>query len=65
VAPDGRRIIFQVDRDGAWLLDMADEGMRRVLDDPTAEAFSWSADGQRVAFFSQRAGAWRVWLMDR
>ena len=41
VSPDGRRIIFQVSHDGAWLLDLRNGSMRRVLDDPTAEEYSW------------------------
>ena len=63
VSPDGRRIIFQVSRDGAWLLDLSNGGMRRVLDDPTAEEYSWAPDGHRVAFHSARSGGWGVWVM--
>ena len=58
VSPDGRRIIFQVYRDGVWMLDVRSGSMCRVLDDPTAEEYSWSPDGHRVAFHSQRAGGW-------
>jgi Tol biopolymer transport system component len=35
---------------------------RRILDDPTAEAFSWSPDGRRVAFYSGRTGEWNIWV---
>jgi len=63
VSPDGRRVIFQLYRDGAWLLDLADGSMRRVLADPSAEEFSWSPDGRRVAFHSRRDGQWGVWVM--
>ena len=63
VSPDGRRIIFQVSRDGAWLLDLSNGNMRRVLDDPTAEEYAWAPDGHRVAFHSQRSGGWGVWVM--
>ena len=62
VSPDGRRIIFQVSRDGAWLLDLSSGKMRRVLDDPTAEEYAWAPDGHRVAFHSQRSGGWGVWV---
>ena len=37
VSPDGTKIIFQVFRHGAWLLDLADGSMQHVLTDPTAE----------------------------
>jgi WD40 repeat protein len=62
VSPDGRRVIFQVARSGAWLLDVRRGSMTRVLDDPTAEEFAWSPDG-RVAFHSRRDGRWGIWLM--
>jgi Tol biopolymer transport system component len=63
VSPDGRRVVFQVYRDGAWLLDLRDGSMRKVLADPTAEEYTWSPDGRRVAYHSRRSGAWGVWVM--
>lgn len=63
VSPDGGRIIFQVFREGVWLLDLDSGEMRRVLADPSAEEFTWSPDGDRVAFHSRRSGQWSVWVM--
>jgi len=63
VSPDGRRIVFQVHGDGTWLFDVANGSMRRVLDDPTAQDYSWAPDGRRLAYHSQRAGGWGVWVM--
>jgi len=63
VSPDGKRIMFQVRRDGAWLLDVDEGTMRKVLSDPTAEEFTWAPDGRRVAYHSGRTGAWGVWVM--
>jgi hypothetical protein len=63
VSPDGRHVIFQVARSGAWLLDLGDGSMRCVLTDPTAEEFAWSPDGRRVAFHSRRDGQWGIWLL--
>jgi hypothetical protein len=65
VSPDGRYVIFQVVRDGVWLLDTRNGSMRRVLDDPTAEEYSWSPDGRRVAFHSLRANGWGVWVLSQ
>jgi hypothetical protein len=62
VAPEGQRIVFQVHRDGTWLLDLRDGSMRRVLDDPSAEEFAWAPSGTHVAYHSRRAGPWRVWM---
>jgi hypothetical protein len=60
VSPDGARIIFQADRDGAWLLDLQKGGMRRVLEDRSAQALSWSPDGRRVAYYSRRDATWII-----
>lgn len=62
VSPDGRHVVVQVLRDGAWLLDLPGGDVRRVLADPTAEAYSWAADGRRLAYYSRRAEAWNVWV---
>ena len=63
ISPDGTKMMFQVDRDGAWMLDLADNSMRRILDDPTAEGFTWSPDGRRVGYYSRRSGEWGMWMM--
>lgn len=63
VSPDGRHIIFQVYRNGAWLLELSDGSMRRVLADSGAEEYTWSPDGRRVAYHSRQSGEWGVWIM--
>lgn len=63
VSPEGGRIIFQVYREGTWLLNLSSGSMRRVLADPTAEEYTWAPDGRRVAFHSRRSGEWSVWVM--
>ena len=65
VSPDGTKIIFQIFRHGAWLLDLADGSMQRVLTDPTAEEFAWAPDGRRVAFHSRRDGQWGIYVLSR
>lgn len=63
VSPDGRRALFQVTGDGTWLLDFHTGGMKKVLSDPSAEGYSWSADGKRVAYHSRATDTWGVWIM--
>ena len=63
VSPDGRWIIFQVFRDGAWLFNVETASMQRVLNDPSAEEFTWDPGGNRVAFHSRNRGGWGLWVM--
>jgi Tol biopolymer transport system component len=63
VSPDGRSVVFQVFRQGTWLLDLSDGTMRRILEDPSAEEYAWSPDGRRIAFHSRRSGEWGIWMM--
>jgi hypothetical protein len=62
-SPDGRHIVFQVQNDGAWLMNLHDGSVRRVLEDPTVERLAWSPTGRSVAYYSGRAGHWGVWVM--
>jgi Tol biopolymer transport system component len=45
------------------MLDLASGSMSRVLKDPSAEEFTWSRDGQQLAYHSHRSGTWSVWIM--
>jgi Tol biopolymer transport system component/cytoskeletal protein RodZ len=63
VSPDGGRVVFQVSGDGAWLLELRDGSLRRILDDPSADQYAWAPDGSRVAYYSIRTGSWGVWVM--
>lgn len=62
VSPDGRLVAFQVLRDGVWLLDLDSGGMRRLIEDPSAEEFAWSPNGRRLAYHSRQSGEWRIWI---
>lgn len=63
VSPDGRWIVFELSGDGAWLLDLTNGSTLKVLSDPTAEEFTWSPDGSRIAYYSRRDAQWSVWVM--
>ena len=65
VSPDGTKVVFQVSRSGAWMIDLRDGSMQCVLADPTAEEFAWAPDGRRIAFHSKRDGEWGIYLMPR
>jgi WD40-like Beta Propeller Repeat len=63
VSPDGRRVVFNAGREGAWLLDLSKgdrKQMRRLVADPSVRSFVWSPDGKRVAYYSRRKGDWLV-----
>ena len=64
VSPDGQRIVFQVYRDGAWVLDLRTGSSTRLLADASAEEFAWSPDGQRMAYHSARGGESGIWVLD-
>lgn len=63
VSPDGRKVMFHVAQNGAWLLDLHDRSMTRALADPTVGAFAWAPDSKRLAFHSDRDDRWGVWML--
>ena len=67
-APDGRSLVFQSFREGAydlWRIGADGSGLRRLT---TGAGYDqepkFSPDGGHVAFVSDRDGAARVWLLD-
>ena len=63
VSPDGIRAVFQVQDKGTWLLELKTGTMRKVMADPSAEAYTWSPDSRRVAYYSRDDEKWGVWVM--
>jgi hypothetical protein len=63
VSPDGQWIVFQVEQDGAWLLNLSTRSMRQILSDPSAGEFTWAPEGDKLAYHSRQSGTWSVWVM--
>jgi hypothetical protein len=64
VAPDGQRIVFQVRKSGAWVLDLETGTSDRLLSDASAQEFAWSPDGRLVAYQSAQGGEWGIWVVE-
>ncbi len=64
-SPDGRRIVFESDRDGdfdIYALTLADGKIEQLTDHSAADRNpSWSPDGRRIAFESDRNGSWDLY----
>ena len=63
VSPDGSRVVFQVHRDGAWMLDVSRMTVRRILPDPSAEEFVWAPNGHTIAYHARSSEGWGVWTI--
>jgi Tol biopolymer transport system component len=63
VSPDGHQIVFQVQRDGVWLLDVERARMRKILTDATAEEFVWSPAGDSIAYHARTSGSYGLWRL--
>ena len=64
VSPDGQRIVFQVGKSGAWVLDLRTGTSVRLLSDASAQEFAWSPDGRLVAYQSAQGGEWGIWVVE-
>jgi len=69
-SPDGQRIVFQSDRDGAknseiYVMDVDGSNLRNLTNNPASDSSpAWSPDGQRIAFASGRDGNFEIYVID-
>ncbi len=67
ISPDGKRIAFeradpQTQNRDIWLLDAANQKTVRFTSDPAWDAFpTWSPDGRRIVFTSNRTGVYDLY----
>ena len=76
-SPDGKRIAFRSDRDGhfnmpgglpnyeIYVMDADGGNPKNLTNDPNDDSFpSWSPDGKRIVFSSDRDGNREIYVMD-
>ena len=67
VSPDGESIVFRSvgGQEDLFLVRSDGTGLRKLTDDPHRDRGpSWSPDGRRIAFYSNRdAGKYEIWLL--
>ncbi len=74
-SPDGSKIAFYSDRDGGWdgtgfdydiyVMDSDGSNLVQLTDNDSYDGFpSWSPDGSKIAFYSDRDGDSDIYVMD-
>jgi Tol biopolymer transport system component len=68
VSPDGNSVVFRSlgGQEDLFLVRSDGTGLRKLTDDPHRDRGpSWSPDGRRIAFYSNRdAGKYEIWLIN-
>jgi Tol biopolymer transport system component len=66
LSPDGRRVLVArtlENNQDVWVMDLSRGGFSRVTHDPANEyAATWSPDGTRIVFSSNRTGRYNLYL---
>jgi Tol biopolymer transport system component len=63
VAPDGRRVAVEVDRD-IWIFEIGSERGLRLTFEGENRSPVWSRDGRRIMYASSRGGVWTIYEQD-
>lgn len=59
-SPDGRRIVFAVEAEGAWMVSLDEGSITQVVAESDVDAFAWAPGSGQIAFRNARDGQWKV-----
>jgi Tol biopolymer transport system component/DNA-binding winged helix-turn-helix (wHTH) protein len=68
VSPDGEWIVYrtEAEQEDLYLSRVDGSEQRKLTDDPAKDRGpSWSPDGKRIAFYSDRGGKYEAWVINR
>jgi Tol biopolymer transport system component len=68
VSPDGQWIVYrtEAEQEDLYLSRIDGSGQRKLTDDRAKDRGpSWSPDGKRIAFYSDRGGKYEAWVINR
>lgn len=66
-SPDGSKISFVSNRNGAWeiyIMNADGSDQKKLTDHGVVGRPSWSLDGNRLLFYSDKSGKFAIWMMN-
>jgi Tol biopolymer transport system component len=61
VSPDGRRVAFEIEGSGIWMMDVERQVMEQIIQDPAPSSLAWQPEADALTYFSLGAREWRAW----